>query len=486
MIQDTDTIKHKTIIGALWQFLQQASSLLVSFGVSVVLARLLSPTDFGTVALTGIFISVASVLVDSGLGTSLIQKKEVDALDYDTVFYASMGLSAILYAILFAVAPLIGAIYEQPQVASILRVLGIALFLSGITNVQRAAVIRRMDYKKFFIVTLISSITSGVVGLTLASLGWGVWALVASNLTTGVASIVCLDFIVRWRPHLRFSWQRLKVLYSFGLNLLGASLIGSFFNELRGFLIGLRYQPASLAFYNRGDGIPSIINRNITGIANGVLFPAMSKLQDDKQAVKAAMRRSIKTCTFIIAPTMLLLAVIADKVVLLLYTEKWMMAVPFMRLLCISYILSIIGDTNLYAMMAVGRSDTTFRLEFVKKPIYLAILLYTMTISPLAMAAGTVVYSVIGTIINASPNKKLIQYGYVEQMRDILPPIIAASFAALAALFVGQLAITPYLLLGMQLAAGLTTYWLLAHILHLESYQYIRSTLIQHLKGENN
>lgn len=477
----TDNLRNKTITGAFWQLLQKGSVQVVSFVVSVILARLIDPAEFGLVAMASIFMAVAGVLADGGLGTSLVQRKEIDELDQDTVFHFGMLLSAALYAMLFFCAPLISRMYQAEELTAIVRVASLSLFATSFNSVQGALVMRAMDFKKYFWANLVATLISAAVGITMAYMRFGVWALVAQNLTRSVAAVLVLFVLVRWLPKLRFSWARLKQLYAFGLNLMGANLIGTLFNELRGFLIGLRFQPADLAFFNRGNSIPGLINDNVNGTISTVLFPAMSKLQDDKGAVKSSMRHAMMTSVFIMAPLMLLLAATSQQIILLLYTDKWIQAVPFMRVIVFYHLFSIVGLANLQALNAIGRSDITFKLEFVKKPILLGILLYTCTVSPLALSIGTAIYSIIGAAINAYPNRKLIGYSYREQLTDVLPQMGLALIAGAVAWAIGRINAPIILLIFLQWILGGVVYLLLARALRLESYGYAIRTVKEYL-----
>lgn len=470
-------LKKKTISGFLWQLAQKMSSQTITLIVSIVLARLLSPEEFGLVAMTGIFLGIASVFATSGLGASLIQKKDIDEMDCNTVFYAGLCLSVIVYSILYYIAPLIADLYHQPKLVWIVRAQGLWLLFSSISSVQNALVSRKLDFKQFFKVSLVSTTTSAVIGLYMAFTGYGYWALIAQSFCGSIVGIITMNRIVKWFPRLQFSFERLKQLYRFGLNLTAANLFGTFFNELRSFLIGLRYSPADLAYTNRGSSIPSIFDSNIRGTISGTLFPAISKLQDNKELVKVSIRRSMMTTTFLIAPTMILLSVTSEKLILIVYSSKWAMAIPFMQVVCFQYLFNIIGEANLQAMNAIGRSDVTFKLEFVKKPIYLAILLYTMTISPLAMVVGNTIYGIIGGAINAVPNKRLINYRYTEQLKDIAPQVCLSLIMGVLVFTIGLWNANMIVVILVQVITGLAFYFSFAHFFHLESMVYLTKTI---------
>ncbi len=478
------SLKQRTITGVFWQLLQKGSTQIVGFVVSVILARLIDPAEFGIVAMTSIFMAVAGVLAEGGLGSSLIQKKEIDELDKDTVFHFGFFLSIALYVILFFLAPIIARMYKEEALTVILRVASISLLFTSFSSIQAAIVMRAMDFKIYFYANLSASLLSAVVGLTMAYKGFGVWALVAQNLVRSVGVVLVLFGMVRWLPKLRFSWFRLKRLLSFGINLTAANLIGTLFNELRGFLIGLRFLPADLAYYNRGNSIPGLVYENINGTISAVMFPALTKLQDDKAAVKNSMRRAMMTSVFILAPLMFFLGATSEQIILILYTDKWASAIPFMQIVVFYHLFSIMGMANLQALNAIGRSDITFKLEFIKKPILLAILLYTSSISPIALSIGTAIYAIVGAAINAYPNNKLISYSYKEQIADILPQILVAFIAGATAWAIGKLSWNIYLILFLQMIAGFGIYLLLAKLFRLESFDYTLNTIRDYLQSK--
>lgn len=288
-------LKQKTIKGFLWRFGERILSQLVSFVVSIVLARLLLPQEYGTIALCMVFINVISVLAVSGLGTSLVQKKDADELDFSTLFWAGMGMSVFLYMVLFFLAPVISQVYQDEKVCSIFRVLGLVIPIQALNSIQQASVSRKMEFKKFFYATTIGTILSGFIGVAMAYLGYGVWALVGQQLSNNIINAFVLNRIIEWRPQLHFSITRFKSLFSFGACLMGATFFGTLLNELKSFIVGVRYTPADLAFYNRGDSFPKLIGNNVNNTIIAVIFPAISQVQGNLDEVKRAMRRSMTT-----------------------------------------------------------------------------------------------------------------------------------------------------------------------------------------------
>ena len=327
----------------------------IQFIVQIVLARLLLPEDFGLIAIVTIFILLANVFVQSGFNTALIQKKDADDEDFSSVFYLSLFVAGLLYVVLFLTSPFISVFYRSPQLILILRVLSVTLFFGAFNSIQNAYVARNMMFKKLFFSSLGAIIISGTVGIATAYLGWGVWALVAQQLTNQLAVTLILWFTVKWRPKLLFSIEKVKVLFSFGWKLLASSLINTLYMEIRSLIIGKIYIPAMLGFYDRGQQIPKVIVSNIDGAIQSVMLPALASQQDDKKRVKAMMRRAIMTSSFIMFPMMVGLAVVAEPVVKIILTDKWLPAVPFLQIFCASYSLWPIHTANLQAINALGR-----------------------------------------------------------------------------------------------------------------------------------
>jgi len=470
-------LKNKTIKGFFWRFGERIASQSVSFVISIILARLLLPHEYGVIALSMVFINVTNALAISGLGTSLIQKKDADDVDFCTMFYAGLVVSFALYALLFVFSPSIASLYNNDLVCPVLRALGLSIPIQAINSIQQASVSRKMDFKKFFYATSIGTIASGVVGVIMAYCGYGVWALVAQQLTNYTVNTLTMNLIIKWRPNLLFSYERFKGLFSFGSKLMLTSFIGSFFNELKSFIVGAKYTPADLAFYNRGETLPALVSNNINMTINAVLFPAFSKLQDDKESIKHAVRRSMMTCGYVMFPLLFLLAATADKIILILLTEKWMACVPFMQVLCINHCWGVLGTANLQTINAVGRSDIALKMESIKKPIYVVTIVSAMFISPLAIAIANTIYGFVGVVMNAWPNRKLINYTFTEQIKDVSPQFLISIGVAGVVYLIGFLHINIYVLLFIQLSVGIGTYWFITKMLSLESYIYIISTI---------
>ena len=457
----------------IWRFAERCGAQLVTFIVSIVLARILAPEDYGTIALVTVFTTILQVFVDSGLGTALIQKKNADDLDFSSVFYFNFVVCLVLYAAMFMAAPVIAKFYGDVTLTPIIRVISLTIVISGVKGIQQAYVSKNMLFKRFFFSTIGGTIFSTFIGIGLAKAGYGVWALVAQQLSNATVDTVILWITVRWRPRKNFSWERLKGLLSFGWKLLVSSLLDTCYNNLRNLIIGKMYSPSDLAFYNQGDKFPKLIVTNINTSIDSVLLPTMSSAQDDRERVKNMTRRAIKTSTYVMAPLMMGLAFCATPIVKLVLTDKWLPCVPFLRIFCITYMFWPVHTANLNAINAMGRSDWFLRLEIIKKIMGMAILLSTMWFGVMAMAYSLLLSSVLSQIINSWPNRKLLGYGYLEQVRDFAPGILLAVAMGICVYLIGYISLPTIVTLGIQILAGATFYIGISAILKLEEFEYL-------------
>ncbi len=453
-----EEIKRKTISGFFWQFARKVLGQFLGFLVTLVLARKLMPEEFGIVALCSMFITFIDLFVNSGINIALIQKKEVDELDYNTIFFSGLTFSLLAYVIIFFSAPFVAIWFHSPQVTPVLRVSSIAMLIGSFSMVQSAHVSRKLEFKKYFFSSLSGQTLSGIVGVTMACTGFGVWALVTQSLIKRLTSTTVLYFIVRWHPHWDFSFERFKGMYSFAWRQMVANATATISEQLRGYVIGIKYSPADLAFYNRGEGLPGVVYNNVNGTINSVMFPALARLQDDKARIRHGLSRSMKTSSYVIFPALFGLAAVSDKIIVILYTAKWLPAVPFMQLICIIYCFSLIGGANTQAITAMGRSDIVMKWELIKRPIMLSILAITAFISPLTIAIGQCIYSIGVCFFNAYPNKKIIGYPIRDQVLDVGGNFLLAISMALFVYLIGMLPINIYFCLILQIFLGITFY----------------------------
>lgn len=476
-------IKKIVVSSLVWKFMERTGAQGIQFIVQILLARILLPQDYGLISLVTIFITIANVFVQSGFNTALIQKKDADEVDFSSVFYLSLGVATIMYILIFFGAPLVSNFYREPELTIVLRVLAITLFFGAFNSIQNAVVAKRMQFKKLFFSSLGASLISGIIGIILAYLGFGVWALVFQQIFSQVSITIILWFTVKWRPMIAFSIERVKGLFNYGSKLLASSLIDTIYMNLRNLVIGKIYTPEVLGIYNRGEQFPQVIVTNINGSIQSVMLPTLSSEQDNKEKVKTIVRRSIVTSSFVIFPAMVGLYAIAEPVVRILLTDKWLPCVPFLQIFCFIYALMPIHTANLQAINAIGRSDIFLKLEIYKKVIGITILIITIPHGVYSIALGGIISSIISSFINAYPNLKLINYSYKEQLQDIIPSAIISLIMGIVIYPIKFINMVPIVILMLQIVIGVIVYVIMAKIFKLECFIYLSSTL-QELLGK--
>ena len=467
--------REHVISNFLWRFCERFGSQLVTLVVSFLLARMLDVEVYGLTSKVAVITAVLLVFVDSGMGNALIQKKDPDDLDFSSVFYFNVCFCLLLYAALFFASPAISRMYREPELTPILRVLGLTVVVSGVKNVQQAYVSKTMQFKRFFFASLGGTLPSAALGIFMARRGFGVWALVAQQLSNVTLNTAILWLTVDWRPIRAFSLERLKGLLSFGWKLLAASLLDTIYLKIYPLIIGIRYTNADLAFYERGNYIPSLITENINSSIDSVLLPVLSEQQDRKDQVREIARRAIKTSSYIMMPLMAGLAVCAEPLVRFLLTDKWLPCVPFLQVFCVVYAFYPMHTANLNAIKAMGRSDVFLRLEIIKKLLEAAVLVFSMRFGVFAMALGLLSSDLISLGINAWPNRRLLDYSLGRQLRDLFPALALSLLMAGCVWPVSLLHLPDALTLLIQVPLGAGIYILLSKLLHVESFDYVLS-----------
>lgn len=476
--------RQKVFSNLIWRFLERFGSQLVSMAVQIVLARMLEPSVFGTVAKVTLITSILLVFVDSGMANSLIQKKDPDDLDFSSVFYFNVAFCLVLYALLFVFAPLIAQGYKDEQLTAIIRVLGLTVVVAGVKNVQQAYVSKTLQFKRFFFATLAGTLLSAAVGITMVYMGFGVWALVAQQLTNVTVNTAVLWLTVGWKPKRMFSFERLKGLLGYGWKLLASGLLDTVYNKLREIIIAVKYTDTDLAFYNRGNYIPNILVENINSSIDSVLLPVLSDKQDSTESVREMTRRAIKVSSYVMMPLMMGLAVCAEPFVRFLLTDKWLPCVPYLRIFCFSYAFYPLHTANLNAIKAVGRSDMFLKLEIIKKAIGVLVLLATMNYGVYVMALSLLFTSVLAQIINSWPNSKLLGYSYPAQLKDMLPSIALSCVMGACVYPIGLLGIGDIWVLLIQVTAGAGIYAGLSALFRVDAFFYILSVLKRLPRGK--
>lgn len=419
------SLKQKAISGAVWRTFEQVGMQGINLVFGIVLARLLSPKDFGVVALLYIFIGVSNVFVSGGLGSGLIQAKDATEKDFNSAFYVSITFALILYTILFFAAPSIGAFYSQPILVGVLRWTALGLILNAMNGVQDAVMARNFLFNLSFRTSLVQSISHGVIGISLAYMGYGVWALVFATLGASLLGTATRWYLIGWRPRLVLSILSIKRLWGYGWKLMLSGVISQFFSNLYGLVIGRVYTPADLSFFSRGRQFPSLAVGIVDKTTTTISFAALSRMQDDPNQLRRSMRRMIRSSCFFVMPTMVLMAFCSRSIILILLGKEWTNAIPYMQIACFSSVLLPFQSINLQAMNAIGRSDMFLKLEIIKKFLLVVVLLCVYRHGVLALALVSAFFtSPVAMIINTWPNKKLLGYSLRMQITDVLPIVL--------------------------------------------------------------
>lgn len=466
-------MKDKIVSGLFWKLVENGGAQGIQALISIVLARLLSPEEYGVISIITIFITVINVIVQNGFSTALIQKKESDSVDFSSVFYFDLLVALVMYAGLFLAAPGIGSFYRDGTMASVIRVFGIVLFPGAVISVQTAYVARKMEFKGLCKATMFAVVLSGVISVAMAYRGFGVWALAGQQIVYYFSLMVALFFCITWKPERLFSIKRLAAMFAFGWKLLCAALIDTLFTNLHGLVMGKIYSKAALGNYSRGEQFPKLVVTSLGSAIQSVLLPVFSKSQHDIAQVRNMVRRSIRISSFLILPMLWGMFGVADTMVMALLGEKWMVCVPYLRIMCVAYCFYPIHITNLQAINALGRSDIFLNLELLKKAIGLVALLIGIQYSAVVMIGMKAVVDFLCTFINAWPNKKLLDYSITDQWKDILPSMVLSLVMGAAVYGIQFILPGLWLKLILQIGAGIIIYGGLARLFHMESFEYL-------------
>ena len=463
----------------LWKLLERFGVQGSQFVLQLILARILDPDHYGVLSLMVIFTTLANVFIQTGFNTALIRTKDVTEEDYSSVFWVTLGIAGVLYGAIFLSAPVIGEFYQMPDIVAPLRVLALMLFPGALNSIQLAKISREMDFRKVFFSNLSGIIIAGVAGIVIALMGGGLWALVVQTMLN--VFVVCVVMSGTSGLKLRFvcNFGRVRMLFAFGWKLLASGLLDTLYQELRSLVIGKKYDSGTLGYYNRGKNFPQFIITAVNGTVQSVMLPAMSAQQDDHAQVMTLTRSSIMISAYILFPLMAGLAGVANALVELLLTEKWLPCVPYMQIYCFTLAFYPVHSCNLQAINAMGRSDIFLKLEIIKKSIGIAALVVAVFCfdSPIAIAMTGAFTTVTSCFINAYPNKKLIGYSYFEQMRDILPSFTAAVVMLGAVLAVGLLGMGAVATLAVQILVGVVVYVAFSAVFRLEPFRLLLQML---------
>lgn len=471
-------LKTQAIVSLVWKLFERGGRAIVELVVQIIMARLLFPEQFGALAIMLVFINLGNVVVQSGLNTALVQSPNIDERDCSTVFWLSITVSVALFFIVFFAAPTVAAFYRMPYIEWPLRILALILLINAFNSVQVAIIQRALDFRKVFNATLVSVAVSGVLGVACALAKLGLWALVVQQLSYQLMNCIVLACQVRWRPRAVFDASRAKGLFSFGWKILVSGLLDQGYQSLSDLVIGKQFSASSLGLVSQGKKYPQAIGSMLDGAIQPVMLSAIAHVQDDVAYVKRLVRRAFKTSTYLVVPCMTLFAVVAEPVVRLLLGERWLPAVPFLQMYCFIYALLPIHTSNLQALNGVGRSDLFLKLELIKKAYGIAFVLVGAFIfqNVYILVGGYMLSSVISTFVNAWPNRKVIGYSYLEQVKDICPAFLLAAVSAGIAIPVGMLALPDIGTILLQAAVMAAAYLGFSKLFKVEALDYLLAT----------
>ena len=453
-------LKDKTLSGVKWNAIGRFSTQGVSFVISILLARILTPSDYGVVGMIGIFMAIAQTFIDSGFGSALIRKKDCTDEDFSTAFYFNIVVGIICYLILFFSAPLIADFFDTPILRDIVRVLSISLFLNSLSIVQSAKLTAAVDFKSHAKVSLVATIVSGCVGLAMAYSGFGVWSLVYQSVTLTLVRTILLWIITKWIPLRAFSKQSFNYLFGFGSKILSASLLHTVYSNLTTILIGKFYTPKDLGYYTRGENLANLPSTNLTSILQGVTYPILAKIQDDDARLISVYRKYIRITSMIIFFGMFLMAALSKPLILTLLTDKWTDSIIYLQIFCFAYMFDHICQLNLNILYVKGRSDLVLRLEVIKKTISISMIVAAIPFGVLVICIARALYTQIAVIINTYYTGKLFGLGYFAQVKDFIKYFIYSLLSVLPAFLLTLTSLPSIAVLVVGACLACLIYWL--------------------------
>ena len=482
----SESIKSKTIKGVGWSFADNLFNQGITFLVGLVLARLLTPQEYGLIGIILIFVAVFNSIIDSGFSSALIRKKDVKDEDYNTVFITNMSFSFILFLVMFFSAPAIAKFFSQPQLIPLTKVMSSILIINAFSLIQKTILVKNVDFKTQTKISVIASLISCAVGVGMALAGYGVWSLVGQQISRQLINSALLWTWAKWYPKIQFSVNSFKELFGFGWKLLASALIDTVWKEIYQVIIGKCYSPSTLGQYTRAHQFGSIFSTNLTSIVQRVSYPVLSKLQDEKERLKFGYKKVIKVTMLVTFCCMLGLAAVSKAMIITLIGDQWLPAIPFLQIICLQMMLYPLHAINLNMLQVQGRSDLFLRLEIIKKSISVLPLLLGIFVDIYWMLGGSVITGFISYYLNAYYSGRFLNYSIKEQIKDILPSFLVALTMALAVYALSFIDIAPLLLLILQLAVGLIMTVALCEITKLEAYIELKNILLSYTSKLKN
>ena len=476
-----DSLRNKTVKGVGWSFADSILGQGITFLVGLVLARLLTPDEYGLIGIITIFITVLNSIVDSGFSNALIRKQHTTQADYNTVFITNMVFSILMFVLLFFAAPAIATFFKRPELVNLTRVMGLVVIFNALSIVQNTILTKRLDFKTKTKASLISAVVSGIIGIGMAIKGFGVWSLVGQSLSRQLLNSCCLWFFNRWWPQLKFSLSSFKEMWSFGWKLLVSKLIDTIWKELYQVVVGKFYSPATLGQYTRGKQFAQILSANITSVVQRVSFPTLSEIQDDKTRLVNAYRKIIRTTMFVTTSLMFALAGVAHPFIYCLVGPQWDQAASFLPLICISMSLYPLHAINLNMLQVQGRSDLFLKLEIIKKAIAVVPILLGIFLNIYWMLIGTIISGIISFFLNSYYSGKMIGYSSLDQLKDILPFYGIGLLVAVSVYFFRYLPLSNYIVLAIQILTGIIVFVGICFVFKVNEYQDLKQILLQYM-----
>lgn len=474
-------LKQKAVSGMIWTALQRYSTMIIQFISGIILARLLTPYDYGCIGMLMIFMVLAEAFIDGGFGSALIQKKRPTQEDYSTIFFWNLCMAALLYAVLYFSAPAIASFYKIPLLCDVLRVQGVILFIYAFNIVQRNQLQKKLNFKVLSIVTISTSLIALSVTIFMAYHGYGVWSLVTQHILTALIPALVFWFYIKWRPRLTFSWHSFRELFSFGFYMFLTHLVNQFGNQFQGLLIGRFYNPSIMGLYSKAQATEKLSSQSISQVLTQVTYPLYAEAQDDKKALGNMIKRITMVISFMTFPLMFILLLCAKPIFVLLYSDKWVGSVPYFQVLCIAGLAFCLQSVNYQSISAIGKSKALFYWTLVKRLagvafVVLGLVLYGMK----GLLVGMVINTWFSYFVNIGMVSKYIGYKWVNQLLDILPVFLISVLIALICYIVGeQLELSLYLDGLLKFSIYVLLYLATSIMLNLESYQYLKDLILQ-------
>lgn len=478
------SLKQKTVHGLTWSFIDQFANLGITFVVGIVLARLLTPREFGLIGMISIFIAVSYTFVNSGFTQALIRKKNCSQTDYSTVFYFNLAASIIFFIILFTASQVISDFFQEPELKRILQVLGLLLIIDALSLIQRTVLTKDINFKLQAKVSLISSLSSGIIAIVMAYKGFGVWSLVAQRISRQTIKTALLWFWAYWSPILIFSKKSFNELFGFGSKLLASSILDTVYRNVYLLVIGKYFSAQELGFYTRADQFQKLPSQNLNGIISSVTYPVLSSIQDDIPRLRTNYQKLIRSTMMVTFVFMLGMAAVAKPMILTLIGQKWLPSVIYLQMLCFVGMFYPLHALNLNMLKVLGRSDLYLKLEIIKKIMAVPIIIIAIVWGIKFMIAGMIVNNIIAFFLNSHWSGRLIGYSSLEQIKDLLPAFFLASSMATIVFSIEKLIpFSPALKFSLQIVTGAIIYIATSELLKLNDYLYIKNIALERLKA---